>query len=108
MNSANKLAIENFFLSEVNNREKIAAIEANNHTYCLQKRIEKFPLIKVFKATHGIAPCHATPYLSRLTVFITQLLDTSFVKCVTTDSYPDLLIMLMGRGQLYQNDHFFY
>ena len=32
------------FLSEVNNRETIAAIEVNNDTYCLQKRIEKFPL----------------------------------------------------------------
>ena len=32
------------FLSEVNNRETIAAIETNNDTYCLQKRIEKFPL----------------------------------------------------------------
>ena len=31
-------------LSEVNNRETIAAIEANHDTYCLQKRIEKFPL----------------------------------------------------------------
>ena len=33
------------FLSEVNYRETIAAIEANNDTYCLQKRIEKFPLM---------------------------------------------------------------
>ena len=32
------------FLSEVNNRETIAATEANYDTYCLQKRIEKFPL----------------------------------------------------------------
>ena len=32
------------FLSEVNNRETIAAIEANNDIYCFQKRIEKFPL----------------------------------------------------------------
>ena len=32
------------FLSEVNNRETIAAIEANNDTYCLEKWIEKFPL----------------------------------------------------------------
>ena len=32
------------FLSEVNNRETISAIEANNDTYCLQKRIENFPL----------------------------------------------------------------
>ena len=32
------------FLSEVNDRETIAAIEANNDTYCLQKRIEKFLL----------------------------------------------------------------
>ena len=32
------------FLSEVNNRETIAAIEANNDTYCLPKRIEKFPM----------------------------------------------------------------
>ena len=35
---------ENFFLSEVNNRETIAAIGANNNTYCFQKQIEKFPL----------------------------------------------------------------
>ena len=33
------------FLSEVNNRETIAAIEANNDMHCLQTRIEKFPLI---------------------------------------------------------------
>ena len=33
------------FLSEVNNRETIVAIEMNNDTYCLQKRIEKYPLI---------------------------------------------------------------
>ena len=33
-----------FFLSKVNNRKTIAAIEANNETYCLQKLIEKFPL----------------------------------------------------------------
>ena len=32
------------FLSKVNNRETKAAIEANNDTYCLQKRIEKFRL----------------------------------------------------------------
>ena len=32
------------FLSEVNNRETIAAIEVNKDTYFLQKRIEKFPL----------------------------------------------------------------
>ena len=31
------------FLSEVNKRETILAIEANNDTYCLQKGIEKFP-----------------------------------------------------------------
>ena len=36
------------FLSEINNRETIAAIEANNDTYCFQKRIEKFPLKRVF------------------------------------------------------------
>ena len=34
------------FLSEVNNGETIAAIEANNDTYCLQKRVEKFPLLR--------------------------------------------------------------
>ena len=34
------------FLSEVNNKETIAANEANYDMYCLQKRIEKFPLIK--------------------------------------------------------------
>ena len=32
------------FLSKINNRETITAIEANNDTYCLQKWIEKFPL----------------------------------------------------------------
>ena len=32
------------FLSEVNNRETIAATETNNDTYCLQNQIEKFPL----------------------------------------------------------------
>ena len=32
------------FLSIVNNRETIAAIEANNDAYFLQKRTEKFPL----------------------------------------------------------------
>ena len=32
------------FLSEVNNRETITAIVGYNDTYCLQKRIEKFPL----------------------------------------------------------------
>ena len=30
------------FLSEVNNRETIAYIEANNDRYCLQNQIEKF------------------------------------------------------------------
>ena len=30
--------------SEVNNRETIVANEANNNTYCLQKRIKKFPI----------------------------------------------------------------
>ena len=30
-------------LSEVNNRETIAAIQVNNDTYCLQKMIRKFP-----------------------------------------------------------------
>ena len=35
----------NLLLSKVNNRATtIAAIEANNDTYCVQKRIEKFPL----------------------------------------------------------------
>ena len=33
------------FLSEVNNMETISAIDMNNDTYCLQKRIEKFPLL---------------------------------------------------------------
>ena len=32
-------------VSEVNNKETIAAIEVNDDTYCLQKRIEKFPLV---------------------------------------------------------------
>ena len=32
------------FLLEVNNRETIAATEANNDMYCLQNEIEKFPL----------------------------------------------------------------
>ena len=35
------------FLSDVNNRETIVAIKANNGTYCLQNRIEKFPLNKL-------------------------------------------------------------
>ena len=34
----------NFFPSEVNNRETIEAIGANNDTYYLQKRTEKLPL----------------------------------------------------------------
>ena len=34
----------NFFLSEVNNRKPITAIEVNNDTYFLQKRIEKISL----------------------------------------------------------------
>ena len=37
------------FLSEVNNRETIAATEANNETYCLQKRIENVPLVTEIK-----------------------------------------------------------
>ena len=32
------------FLWQVNNRETMAAIEANNDMYCVQKWIEKFPL----------------------------------------------------------------
>ena len=36
------------FQKEVNIRETIASIEKNNDTYCLQNRIEKFPL-QVFK-----------------------------------------------------------
>ena len=32
------------FLTEVNKRETVGAIVVNNGTYCLQKRIEKFPL----------------------------------------------------------------
>ena len=35
-----------YFLSEVNDRESIVATEANNGTYCIQKRIEKFPLYR--------------------------------------------------------------
>ena len=35
------------FLSEVNNRTTIAAIETNNETYCLQKRIERWCVIIV-------------------------------------------------------------
>ena len=35
-------------LSEVNNRETIAATEVNNDTYCLQNRIEKFLLSQRF------------------------------------------------------------
>ena len=34
----------NFFLSEDNNSETIADIEANDDTYCLRNPIEKFPL----------------------------------------------------------------
>ena len=33
------------FLSEVSNRETMAAIEVSNDMYCLQKRIEKFPQV---------------------------------------------------------------
>ena len=46
-----KVRRELFFI-EVNNKETIAAIEANNDMYCLEKRIEKFLLtvIKISKA----------------------------------------------------------
>ena len=37
--------IKNFFLSEVNNRETIVAIEPNKDAYCLQKRTEKLPML---------------------------------------------------------------
>ena len=37
--------LEGTFLSEVSNRETIAVIKANYATCCLQKRIEKFPLL---------------------------------------------------------------
>ena len=40
-----KVLGENFFLSQVNNTETIASIEANNDAYCLQNRKGKFPLI---------------------------------------------------------------
>ena len=45
----------NFFYrkSHTNNGETIAAIEANNDTYCLQKRIEKFPLIILPQKFHN-------------------------------------------------------
>ena len=33
-----------FFLTYFSNRETIAVTEANNYTYCHQKRVEKFPL----------------------------------------------------------------
>ena len=41
------------FYSEVNKRETIAAIEANNDKYCLQKQIEKFPLGCLLKIVEG-------------------------------------------------------
>ena len=41
------------FLPEVNNRETIAAIEANNDIYYLQKRIEKFPLTLLDQYCNG-------------------------------------------------------
>ena len=41
-----------FFLLEVNNGETIAAIESNNDTYCLQKRIEKFPLMELISKSN--------------------------------------------------------
>ena len=44
------------FLSEVNNREAIAVIEANNNTYCLQKRLEKFPLDTTNGHRHLLSP----------------------------------------------------
>ena len=40
------LGLWELFLSEVNNREAIAAMEANNDTFCLHKRIEKFLLVR--------------------------------------------------------------
>ena len=40
-----KMFQRELFLSEVNNRETTGTIAANNDTYCLEKRTEKFPLI---------------------------------------------------------------
>ena len=40
----NILSQQKLFLLEINNRETIAPIEANNYMYCLKKRIEKLPL----------------------------------------------------------------
>ena len=34
------------FLSEVNDRETIMVTEANDDKYCLQNRMEKFPLVR--------------------------------------------------------------
>ena len=49
-----KIGQRELFVSEVNKRKMIAAIEANNNTYCLQKRIEKFPLIRCEKKDNGV------------------------------------------------------
>ena len=53
------------FLSEVNNRETIAATEANNGAYCLQKRIEKFPLNLASKYVEEFGPIKRDVQLSR-------------------------------------------
>ena len=45
----------NFFYRKSTIARTIAAIEANNDTYCLQKRIEKFPLYNL--------PCSRVPLL---------------------------------------------
>ena len=48
------LTQQKLFLSKVNNiGETIVATEANNDTYCLRKRIEKFPLTESKKLDHG-------------------------------------------------------
>ena len=56
------------FLSEVNNRETVATIEANNDTYYLQKRIEKFPRIAGWCCrVDGMLACRTDSQRSNLT-----------------------------------------
>ena len=62
------------FLSEVNNRETITVIEVNNDAYCLQTRIEKFPLclnLEIIKKKQQLQidfSCRFVPHV-RLIVF---------------------------------------
>ena len=64
----------NFFYRKSTIARKIAAIEANNDTYCLQKRIEKFPLYNL--------PCSRVPLL--LVVFFGGGVGLSVALCVQT------------------------